>query len=262
MPCKKPRIKRCMRMKAKSDKPQVSEASTSASAPQFYPSQVDDGDLKQKIGDRAVIKRKLDQILEELEDMNDSKKTLISISDISQLLFMELMESCGIVRRSIKPVVVASSKKVAAFSWRANPKEGPQSKSYLKWLEDNITLPKNVKFYNAASDVNLLFTTSLSTRYNFNGTTDTVIVPEENIVCKNVAGGLLVGMELKSYITPKGIIQAIVKLLVANIHSVHAVVMILTDLGSKWQFFWLEKGTVVDCRLDLPQAITLLESIL
>lgn len=53
--------------------------------------------------------------------------------------------------------------------------------------------------------------------------------------------------------------QAIAKLVVVSIASKYRVVILLTDLKSHWQFFWLVPAVVMSCKLDRPSAVPLLE---
>ncbi|RUS26986.1 hypothetical protein BC938DRAFT_483861 [Jimgerdemannia flammicorona] len=190
----------------------------------------------------------------------DDKKCIISISKVSQNIYIDLIAELGLRRKSITPSLEQSSRSVQAFQWTML-NENAQFVSYMKWLSVNLVLPQRLVFYNAKSQTNLISTTHLSARYIFNGTMDVAVVPNENIDTLNVAGGLVIGFEMKKRPTEKDIIQTSVELLAASVHSVYSVVMILTDLGPNWHFFWLEKGAIVQCKFDLPGGITFFESI-
>lgn len=75
-----------------------------------------------------------------------------------------------------------------------------------------------------------------------------------------VVCGIIIGFELKN-VTLYHDNEAIIKLLIASLSLNYAIVIVLTDLGNVWHFFWLEKGMTVSCELNLLQAINLLESI-
>lgn len=53
--------------------------------------------------------------------------------------------------------------------------------------------------------------------------------------------------------------QAIAELVTANIASKYRVVIVLTDLKSHWQFFWLVPTAIMNCTLDRSSAVPFLE---
>ena len=54
--------------------------------------------------------------------------------------------------------------------------------------------------------------------------------------------------------------QAILELILTN-PSEYPVVMVLTDLGNTWRFFWLERRQVVSSNFDLHHGVSLLQFI-
>jgi hypothetical protein len=79
----------------------------------------------------------------------------------------------------------------------------------------------------------------------------------------NILGGLWLGLELKKKITESQVSQVITQLLVANYYANQPAMMVLTDLGSKWRFYWMVPGLkIVECELDLPGAINAIETVL
>jgi len=51
------------------------------------------------------------------------------------------------------------------------------------------------------------------------------------------------------------------ELVLADISSEYPVIMLPTNLGSVWRYFWFQKGIIASCQLDLPQGIALLNSL-
>jgi hypothetical protein len=52
--------------------------------------------------------------------------------------------------------------------------------------------------------------------------------------------------------------QTVLELLLANVVSQYPVIMLLTDLGSNWRYFWLEKGTIAYNAFELNHGVALL----
>jgi len=156
--------------------------------------------------------------------------------------------------------MTSTTKRVSSFVW-TDKKEDAHAQEYLTWLEGCINLPSGVNFHITSNKANLLSTTIASSQFNITGTLDVAIVDRKYVRSRNTAGGIRVGLELKKTVEESNVMQAIVELIVASIYSEYSVVMVLTDLGEDWQFFWLERGCVVDCVFDLKESITLLERI-
>jgi hypothetical protein len=74
-----------------------------------------------------------------------------------------------------------------------------------------------------------------------------------------IASGLLVGIEVKKMVDSKHHMQPIIELLLANVVSQYPVIMLLTDLGSNWTYFWLQKGTIAYDVPKLRRGVALLE---
>jgi hypothetical protein len=124
-----------------------------------------------------------------------------------------------------------------------------------------VTIPSNATLHKTSNDPTLLSSTLVSTQYKLNGTLDMAIVDNGYAKTGYIAGGLLVGIEVKKKVETKHDMQTIVELLLANVVSQYPVIMLLTDLGSNWRYFWLQKGTIAYDALDLSPGAALLQLI-
>lgn len=152
------------------------------------------------------------------------------------------------------------SKRVAPFVW-GRDKEDAHTDQYLKWLERHVTVPGDVEFYCASKHQNFLSTTLASSQFNLNGTLDVVVVDSAYVKDNNIPAGMRVGLELKKAVGANDYMQAIAELMAANIVSRYRVIIVLTDLKSHWQFFWLAPAVVMSCTLDRSSAVSFLEII-
>lgn len=150
------------------------------------------------------------------------------------------------------------SKHVAAFVW-GQGKEDAHTDQYLKWLVRHVTVPGDVEFYCASKQQNFLSTALASSQFNLNGTLDVVVVDSAYVKDNNIPAGVRVGLELKKAVGSNDYMQAIAELVAANIASKYRVVIVLTDLKSHWQFFWLVPTAVMSCTLDRSSAVPFLE---
>lgn len=150
------------------------------------------------------------------------------------------------------------SKRVASFVW-GQGKEDAHTGQYLKWLERHVTVPGDVEFYCASKHQNFLSTTLASSQFNLNGTLDVVVVDSAYVKDNNIPAGVRVGLELKKAVGANDYMQAIAELVTANIASKYRVVIVLTDLKSHWQFFWLAPTVIMSCTLDRSSAVPFLE---
>jgi len=232
---------------------------------------------KLKIQEEHAPKRKFEEdndILEQLkaireenlafqEEIRKDKKTTVSISRMTQKQITALLGEHGLRLKTVKFNVTPTTKPIQPFIWGDKKEDAyaQGAQGYLNWLNSNIDLPDDAQFYIASSKTNLLSTTLACSQFNISGTLDTAIVDRINVESRNIAGGIRVGLEHKKQVMESDISQAIVELITANLCSIYPVVMVLTDLGERWQFFWLQRGWVVDCVFDLKKGITLLETI-
>lgn len=149
-------------------------------------------------------------------------------------------------------------KDVPPFEWSPN-KDDVYTNECLDWLRQNITIPDNVELYCASREHNFLSTTIASTQFNITGTLGVVIADKVYINDNNTPSGVRVGLELKRKVGANDYMQAIVELVTVSIASKYSVAIVLTDLSFHWQFFWLVRSSVMSCKLDPSQAVTLLE---
>ena len=111
----------------------------------------------------------------------------------------------------------------------------------MKWLDANIALPPHTQSFHASSAKNLLSTSHESSKYKFSGTLDAAVINSAYAGRWFVVCGIKIGFELRKNITSYNDHQAIIELLIAGLSSEYAMVIVLTDLGNVWRFFWLEK---------------------
>ncbi|RUS13436.1 hypothetical protein BC937DRAFT_95340 [Endogone sp. FLAS-F59071] len=202
----------------------------------------------------------MEVIMKKMEDLQEDKKVEISVSRVSNRQFRELLEEHGINRRPVEFTVSPTKKPVEPFVWRSDAEEA-HAEDYLKWLEVNISLPDSVGFYRASSKRDLFYTSMVSNKFILMGTTDVAIVDKVCIRAKEIAAGLRVGIEGKKCVLDKDSMQTCLELISANLSSNYAVVMVLTNFGSYWRFFWLERGAIVSCDFGLQEGTALLEAI-
>ena len=94
--------------------------------------------------------------------------------------------------------------------------------------------------------------TKASSQFTFRGTLDLAIVDVDYARLGYIAGGLLVGIELQKSLKLNHEMQAIIELILAkNIPSEHPVMLLLTNLGGIWHYYWLQKGTIAYNEFDL-----------
>lgn len=149
-------------------------------------------------------------------------------------------------------------KRVAPFTWGPG-KEDAHIDQYLKWFKRQVTVPDDVEFYCASRQRNFLSTTLASSQFDLNGTLDVVVVDRVYVEDNNIPAGVRVGLELKKVVGANDYMQAITDLVAASIASKYRVVIVLTDLRSHWQFFWLVPTAIMSCKLDRSSAVPFLE---
>ena len=68
-----------------------------------------------------------------------------------------------------------------------------------------------------------------------------------------------VGIELKKHITPRDVMKAVAELVSAAAIAKFPVAILLADLNDYWQFFWLTKKEIVDCKFGRHKALIFLK---
>lgn len=192
----------------------------------------------------------------EISVLREDRKVALSISRITGQRFEQLLAEWDLRRETV--TLSVPPKHATPFTWGPG-KEDAHSDQYLKWLKLHVTVPDDVEFYCASRQQNFLSTTLASSRFNLNGTLDVVVVDSAYVEDNNIPAGVRVGLELKKVIGANDYMQAIAELVAASIASKYRVVIVLTDLKSHWQFFWLVPAVVMSCKLDRSSAIPLLE---
>jgi hypothetical protein len=193
--------------------------------------------------------------------LQNDRKTSISISRITQLHFDEFLREHNLQIEVMDVKLSLTEKDVYPFVWD-DKKEDSHSDRYMEWLKANVTIPSYATLHKTSNQPNLLSLHSVSALYNFKGTLDMAIV-DKRYVDKggSIAPGLLVGIDVKKKVESKHHNQAMIELLLANVVSRYPVIMLLTDLGENWTYFWLQKGTIAYDKLNLRRGVALLELI-
>ncbi|KAF8448434.1 hypothetical protein BGX38DRAFT_1188964 [Terfezia claveryi] len=195
--------------------------------------------------------------MQQLDSLRDDKKETISISRISRTIYNSFLDEIGLQRRVVEIDVPPTKKRIYPFVW-GDRKEDAHVSEYMKWITENVTIPSYATLYNASKDSNLLSSTSASTKFNFNVTLDLAIVAAKYERCGYPSGGVFMGIEVKKNVEPRNDMQAVVELVLADIPSEYPVIMLLTDLGSIWRYFWFQMGIIASCQFDLPRGIAFL----
>ena len=192
--------------------------------------------------------------------MRDDKKETIAIPRITQTAYNSFLDEIGLERRVVEIDVPPTNKHIYPFVW-GDREEDAHASEYMKWITENVTIPNYATLYNASKDCNFLSSTSASTKLNFKGTLDLAIVAAKYEESDYSAGGVFMGIEVKKYVERRNDMQAVVELVLADIPSEYPVIMLLTNLGSVWRYFWFQKGIIASCQLDLPRGIAFLNSL-
>ncbi|CAG8643816.1 8635_t:CDS:2 [Gigaspora margarita] len=98
-------------------------------------------------------------------------------------------------------------------------------RGYMSYLSDNISIPSEFVWYDPKSKKDLFSINNSSLPYNISGTTDVLIMDKGFYKVLDFRSGIRAGFELKKNVQDSDINQAMVKLIVANIGSNHAVFM-------------------------------------
>ncbi|CAG8610625.1 6669_t:CDS:2, partial [Paraglomus brasilianum] len=195
--------------------------------------------------------------------LHEHERSVISISRASRKDYQRLVDFLGLERKTINfAVAMKNASKVKHFRWTQKTERG-HANNYIEWLRNNINLPEDCEYYDASATPGLLSTTIDALPFNITGTVYIAVVDKKNIRSGNVAGGLRIGIEVKKSVEASThSIQAVMELVTANIYSEYPVTIVLTDLAKHWQFFWLEKGMIMDCTFSIAEAKTLLETMI
>jgi hypothetical protein len=190
--------------------------------------------------------------------LQNETKASISISRVTQAQYDSILTELNLERKLMR-IEVSPKEDVVPFVW-GDKKEDAQSAEYMKWLKANVTIPTTATLHKMSNNNNstLLSSTSVSTQYKLNGTLDMAIVDNGYAQTGYILGGLLVGIEVKKTVKTKDDMQTVLELLLANVVSQYPVIMLLTDLGSNWRYFWLEKGTIAYNAFELNHGVALL----
>jgi len=189
---------------------------------------------------------------------DDSNKTEVTISKISKLRFHKLLEEGGLKITNFQLDVPLDDQAIPAFKWNPRADEPTQSSEYLTWLELHFPLREGLQYYNGSDSPELLTTMNASAQFRFKGTTDIAVVEKTYVASSTVSSGVRVAIELKKTPGGKHVMQAVTELLCATAKSNFPVVVLLTDLGDVFRFFWIHEKSILDWKLERRKAATLL----
>ncbi|GJJ77556.1 hypothetical protein EMPS_09915 [Entomortierella parvispora] len=203
---------------------------------------------------------RFDRMETAFKELKEEKKTVISISKVTQQHYNDILAEHGLQRQTAVFTTPPTTKHIQPFSWDGRH-EAAHAHDYEAWLDKYITLPQDVIFYRASGNSSLLNTPGASIKYDLRGTTDLALMEKAFVNDRNYASGLQIGVELKKSVGETNTMQAILQLLAASLSSNYCPVIILTDLMDCWSFFWLEPRAIKSCTLGLLDGVALLEAI-
>lgn len=180
--------------------------------------------------------------LSRLED--ESGETEVSISKISKHRYEKLLSEGGFERKTVHLDTPSDPLVIPAFQWTPDADEPTQYREYLAWLERYFPPREDLQYYNGSNSPELLTTANATPRFRLKGTTDVAVVEKMYVASDNVSSGIRVAIKLKKTPAGKHVMQAVTELLCATAKSNFTVVVVLTDLGEYFQFFWLRAREV------------------
>ncbi|DBA79685.1 TPA: hypothetical protein ACH3X1_008358 [Trebouxia sp. C0004] len=190
-------------------------------------------------GEQAV------QLAEFHEDLIERRS--VNISDVNSSKWEEVRASSKLEMKVWeKPFQpsheLKTADKVPPFGW-TNDLERTQADRYGPHIQSCISTPRNVQWIDAANSYPKLLETGKCSSLPFalKGSTDYAAVTRASVRARLPITGLKALFELKKAISSGTVYQAMVQLLVANIHTPsHQPVMVHTDLCDEWHILWMD----------------------
>lgn len=121
---------------------------------------------------------------------------------------------------------------------------------YMPYLENLFYVPRKwLEWLEGGQKLRQLLTTSntFGRLYysKISGNTDAAIVSQAALNAMLPNAGLHILFELKKQVEAANLFPALCQLLLANIHSTHCKpILVLTDLGSSWNVYWMDGMTI------------------
>ncbi|CAG8600038.1 4425_t:CDS:2, partial [Paraglomus occultum] len=166
------------------------------------------------------IEHKIEQMSMTLQEMCKDLSSGVSLSTIDKKHWQQLENHLGIAKKAIEfDVDISGLKDIDAFKWDDRV-EKEQSDRYLPWLRQNISLPREVEWYDVAKKNHLLdVIESPYLPFQVKGTADVAIIDRPYIRNALYSAGLRFLFELKKQVEDSHSLQAMAQLVVADIHS-------------------------------------------
>ena len=191
-------------------------------------------------------------VVETVFDENKSKIVKYSISNINTAKYNTLAAKLGIKVEYVtcdEPELPVEERG-PTYKWLdVAESDKCQISGYMQYLNDNVStvLPVGHAFYDVASDHTSLNISDPRIGGSVGGGTDVLVAAkrEYELHWKVDLVGVKMIIELKPEVKAEknNIFQARTKLICANIIShKESVVVLLTDLNSRWVFFWVQEG--------------------
>ncbi|KAF8419762.1 hypothetical protein EV426DRAFT_576851 [Tirmania nivea] len=193
---------------------------------------------------------------------SDDKQLEIFLSRVTTNAYKRFLAELDLHTMKATPEIVPFFMDVPEFKWDPDETEPAHHSKYMKWLSDYIDIPEDWQFYNASAENDLLDTTLTDRTLILKGTTDVVIADSDYVKLFDTASGVRVAIGMKRVVQQNDHRQAILQLVAANCHSNYPVLVLLTDLGKTWHFYWMTLHGIHECWLDAPYAIAFIESYL
>ncbi len=203
-----------------------------------------------------VLKQVSIQVLAALNEMAEdyvTRKRTIRLSDATQGAKAELMDMLSLPEKGTSwPNKPAISQRIDGFVWLKGDEDSEDNRqAYMKYLRNILLIPPQYDLADAQPDrqllsVELFRDMAEAESRKVSGTTDVAIAKSEHIRNFAVRNNVETLLELK---TPKNMArkdhspQTIGEHFAASyLNRNHAVVSVLTDLNTKWIFFWFAFG--------------------
>ena len=189
--------------------------------------------------------------LNEMAEDYVAKKRTIRLSDATQGAKAELMDMLFLPERGTPwPNKPTSPQRVDGFAWLKGDEDSEENRrAYMKYLRNMLLIPAQYDLADAQPDRFLLSVElfrDMEESRKVSGTTDVAIAKSEHVRNHAVRNNIETLIELK---TPKNMKkkdhspQTIGEHFAASyLNPNHAVVSVLTDLNTKWVFFWFAAG--------------------
>ncbi|CAB4445170.1 unnamed protein product [Rhizophagus irregularis] len=224
-------------------------------------------ELEQRLSKVETQHEQNDQRLSKVETQL-KKANSVLISGIDSVNMQQIKDSLGLRFKVVDWTPIQMNVTVmqaCKFTW-SSLAEDAQCERYLKHLEDVISLPNSLEWYNAKKSQQFLSLTNQTwLPFNLKGTTDIAILKKGySSRFGQEVNGCIMTIELKKpkYIDSNARFQTQIQLIAANHWSNYDVIAILTDLNDSWEFFWEDEKDICSYKPDsLEVALKILQQL-